>query len=94
MRTAAALGIFAALLLIGPAQAGGRSARTPYPELERGWKNPYAKRERSEWREPSEYRERREYEGSGGLRQGKGRSDITGFRREPLGGGSWMDRAH
>jgi hypothetical protein len=30
---------------------------------------------------------------AGGLGLHKGTNDVTGFKREPLGGGSWMDRA-
>ncbi len=96
MKAAAVLGVLAALLLTGGAQGQSWSGRTPYQELETTprWQNPYSKPERSDYRERSEYRERREYGGGGGglgLRQ-RGGSDITGFKREPLGGGSPWDR--
>ena len=88
MKAVAALAIAVTLASMVTAQAQSWSGRTPYQELETTprWQNPYSKRERSEYREP------REYESSGGVRQGRGHSDITGFKREPLGGGSWMDR--
>lgn len=43
------------------------------------------------WRNPYAGGDGRESRGSHGLRSSGG-SDITGFKREPLGGGSWMDR--